>query len=135
MRQQQFRKPCKDCKRKSPKPKQATPKTLKMAETVAFANFTPDDKKKIMTGVAPSGSSKTKARREKKEIEKRKSHLAAKHSLADFAKWVCCSVTMGVWRQAASSRVLSILDIISPIARPVLGVEMAGTELLAWYRL
>ena len=35
-------------------------------------NFTPDDSKKILTGVAPSGSSKTKARREKEAAEKRR---------------------------------------------------------------
>ncbi|KAF2125685.1 hypothetical protein P153DRAFT_360026 [Dothidotthia symphoricarpi CBS 119687] len=37
-----------------------------------FVNFTPDDSRKILTGVAPSGSSKTKARREKEAVEKRK---------------------------------------------------------------
>lgn len=35
-------------------------------------NYTPDDSKKILTGVAPSGSSKTKARREKEAADKRK---------------------------------------------------------------
>lgn len=57
-------------KRKSPKRKQATPITV--AGTVDFVNFTPNDRKKILTGVAPSGSSKTKARREKEAIEKRR---------------------------------------------------------------
>lgn len=37
-----------------------------------FVNYTPDDSKKILTGVAPSGSSKTKARREKEAMEKRR---------------------------------------------------------------
>ncbi|KAF1972023.1 hypothetical protein BU23DRAFT_535685 [Bimuria novae-zelandiae CBS 107.79] len=37
-----------------------------------FVNFTPDDSRKILTGVAPSGSSKTKARREKEAAEKRR---------------------------------------------------------------
>lgn len=37
-----------------------------------FVNFTPDDSGKILTGVAPSGSSKTKARREKEAMEKRR---------------------------------------------------------------
>jgi hypothetical protein len=37
-----------------------------------FVNFTPSDSSKILTGVAPSGSSKTKARREKEAIEKRR---------------------------------------------------------------
>ncbi|KAH8163169.1 hypothetical protein CIB48_g5066 [Xylaria polymorpha] len=35
-----------------------------------FLNYTPNDKKVLMTGVAPSGSSKTKARREKEALEK-----------------------------------------------------------------
>jgi hypothetical protein len=35
-------------------------------------NFTPSDSRKILTGVAPSGSSKTKARREKEAAEKRR---------------------------------------------------------------
>jgi len=39
---------------------------------VGFVNFTPDDSKRILTGVAPSGSSKTKARREKEAAEKRR---------------------------------------------------------------
>ena len=42
------------------------------AAGVGFVNFTPMDSKKILTGVAPSGSSKTKARREKEAAEKRK---------------------------------------------------------------
>jgi hypothetical protein len=36
---------------------------------IEFVNFTSNDGKKIMTGVAPSGSSKTKARREKEAQE------------------------------------------------------------------
>lgn len=39
---------------------------------VSFVNFTPDDSHKILTGVAPSGSSKTKARREQEAREKRR---------------------------------------------------------------
>jgi hypothetical protein len=39
---------------------------------VGFVNFTPHDSRKILTGVAPSGSSKTKARREKEAAEKRR---------------------------------------------------------------
>ncbi|KAF2091884.1 hypothetical protein K490DRAFT_61321 [Saccharata proteae CBS 121410] len=39
---------------------------------VGFVNYTPDDSRKILTGVAPSGSSKTKARREKEAAEKRR---------------------------------------------------------------
>jgi hypothetical protein len=43
-----------------------------VAGTVDFVNFTPDDRKTILTGVTPSGSLKTKARREKEAIEKRR---------------------------------------------------------------
>ncbi|PQE23577.1 developmental regulatory protein [Rutstroemia sp. NJR-2017a BVV2] len=39
---------------------------------VGFVNYTPEDSRKILTGVAPSGSSKTKARREKEAMEKRR---------------------------------------------------------------
>ncbi|EMC92094.1 hypothetical protein BAUCODRAFT_38119 [Baudoinia panamericana UAMH 10762] len=37
-----------------------------------FVNFTPQDSNKILSGVAPSGSSKTKARREKEAADKRR---------------------------------------------------------------
>lgn len=37
-----------------------------------FVNFTPSDSRRILTGVAPSGSSKTKARREKEAVERRR---------------------------------------------------------------
>lgn len=40
--------------------------------SVGFVNYTPDDSRKILTGVAPSGSSKTKARREKEAADKRR---------------------------------------------------------------
>ncbi|MCJ1365628.1 hypothetical protein MMC16_004753 [Acarospora aff. strigata] len=49
-----------------------TPRTPRTPTSVGFVNFTPSDSKKILTGVAPSGSSKTKARREKEAIEKRR---------------------------------------------------------------
>ncbi|KAM0458971.1 hypothetical protein ACHAO4_002360 [Trichoderma viride] len=39
---------------------------------LGFVNFTPNDGNVLMTGVAPSGSSKTKARREKEAQEKRR---------------------------------------------------------------
>lgn len=42
------------------------------SSNVSFVNFTPNDSKKILTGVAPSGSSKTKARREQEAREKRR---------------------------------------------------------------
>jgi hypothetical protein len=52
--------------------------------SVGFVNFTPDDSKKILTGVAPSGSSKTKARREKEAAEKRRKFSeAAKKAVLD----------------------------------------------------
>lgn len=42
------------------------------ALNVSFVNFTPNDSQKILTGVAPSGSSKTKARREQEAKDKRR---------------------------------------------------------------
>lgn len=40
--------------------------------TVSFVNFTLNDSQKILTGVAPSGSSKTKARREQEARDRRR---------------------------------------------------------------
>lgn len=40
--------------------------------TISFVNFTPQDSHKILTGVAPSGSSKTKARRYQEARERRR---------------------------------------------------------------
>jgi hypothetical protein len=52
------------------------------AELGGFINYTPSDKKRILTGVAPSGSSKTKARREKEAAEqKRKMSEAARRAV------------------------------------------------------
>lgn len=45
---------------------------LKSPNTLGFVNFTPGDSQKILSGVAPSGSSKTKARREQEAIEKKR---------------------------------------------------------------
>ncbi|ROV87045.1 hypothetical protein VMCG_10859 [Cytospora schulzeri] len=42
---------------------------------IKFMNFTPEDHTQLMTGVAPSGSSKTKARREK-EVKERERRMA-----------------------------------------------------------
>ena len=62
----------------------STAKTLKTPTggvgAVGFVNFTPSDSRKILTGVAPSGSSKTKARREKEASDRRRklSEAAAK---------------------------------------------------------
>lgn len=39
---------------------------------IGFVNFTPNDHDFLMTGVAPSGSSKTKARREKEAIDRQR---------------------------------------------------------------
>ncbi|KAI9806743.1 MAG: hypothetical protein M1825_006200 [Sarcosagium campestre] len=47
-----------------------------------FVNFTPSDSKKILTGVAPSGSSKTKARRDREAAEKQRKLTAAYVNLA-----------------------------------------------------
>ncbi|KAL8660310.1 MAG: hypothetical protein Q9202_006687 [Teloschistes flavicans] len=47
-------------------------KSPKSAVTMGFVNFTPDDSQRILTGVAPSGSSKTKARREQEANEKKR---------------------------------------------------------------
>jgi hypothetical protein len=47
-------------------------KGARSASNVSFVNFTPSDSKKILTGVAPSGSSKTKARREQEARDKRR---------------------------------------------------------------
>ncbi|KAF4555855.1 putative developmental regulatory protein wetA [Elsinoe fawcettii] len=44
----------------------------KSGHLAGFVNFTPDDSQKLLTGVAPSGSSKTKARREHEAREKRR---------------------------------------------------------------
>ncbi|OAK93770.1 hypothetical protein IQ06DRAFT_235724 [Phaeosphaeriaceae sp. SRC1lsM3a] len=50
----------------------SAPRQPSSAAGVGFVNFTPHDSRKILTGVAPSGSSKTKARREKEAAEKRR---------------------------------------------------------------
>jgi hypothetical protein len=42
------------------------------ADEINFVNFTPHDANRILNGVAPSGSSKTKARREREALEKRR---------------------------------------------------------------
>lgn len=46
--------------------------TAHAAAGAGFVNYTPDDSSKILHGVAPSGSSKTKARREKEAADKRR---------------------------------------------------------------
>ncbi|KAL8731014.1 MAG: hypothetical protein Q9166_003665 [cf. Caloplaca sp. 2 TL-2023] len=53
-----------------------TPKSS-ASTSMGFVNFTPQDSKRILTGVAPSGSSKTKARREQEANEKKRKLSAA----------------------------------------------------------
>ncbi|KAF3058385.1 Regulatory protein wetA [Daldinia childiae] len=45
--------------------------------SIEFCNYTPSDKKVLMNGVAPSGSSKTKARREREAQEKNEKYVEA----------------------------------------------------------
>ena len=49
-----------------------SPKGGNKSVTVSFVNFTQNDSKRILTGVAPSGSSKTKARREQEARARRR---------------------------------------------------------------
>ena len=59
-------------------------KSKSSAGTMGFVNFTPSDSQKILTAVAPSGSSKTKARRELEAHEKkRKLSLAVEKVVRD----------------------------------------------------
>lgn len=46
-------------------------------DSMSFVNYTPTDSQRILAGVAPSGSSKTKARREKEAAEKQKALMEA----------------------------------------------------------
>jgi hypothetical protein len=50
----------------------STPRHAANMDRSGFVNFTPHDSGKILSGVAPSGSSKTKARREKEAADKRR---------------------------------------------------------------
>lgn len=50
----------------------STPRRPAASDKSGFVNFTPRDSTKILSGVAPSGSSKTKARREKEAADKRR---------------------------------------------------------------
>ncbi|KAI4195310.1 MAG: hypothetical protein LQ346_003475 [Caloplaca aetnensis] len=47
-------------------------KSSRSQASMGFVNYTPNDSKRILTGVAPSGSSKTKARREQEANEKKR---------------------------------------------------------------
>ncbi|KAG7009255.1 developmental regulatory protein [Physcia stellaris] len=75
------RKRSKSSRRKSSAGALRSPKS---AGALGFVNFTPSDSQKILTGVAPSGSSKTKARRELEAIErKRRLSMAAEKAVKD----------------------------------------------------
>lgn len=62
---------------------------LRPPNTIGFVNFTPNDSQKILGGVAPSGSSKTKARREQEanENKRRLSQVAEKMFLESGGDW------------------------------------------------
>ena len=49
-----------------------TPRTPKSSSTMDFVNFTPKDSAKLLSDVAPSGSSKTRARREQEARDRRR---------------------------------------------------------------
>lgn len=56
-----------------PKPAKSTsPRGASKSANVSFVNFTANDHQRILTGVAPSGSSKTKARREQEARDRRR---------------------------------------------------------------
>lgn len=65
--QQAAKKPARTARRK-----QSCASIRDEAAGSAFVNFTPRDASKILNGVAPSGSSKTKARREREAAERRR---------------------------------------------------------------
>ncbi|KAH8911911.1 hypothetical protein BR93DRAFT_933012 [Coniochaeta sp. PMI_546] len=56
----------------SGEPSSSSSPTKGGANQIGFVNYTPDDCKVLMTGVAPSGSSKTKARREREAAERQR---------------------------------------------------------------
>ncbi|KAK3301302.1 uncharacterized protein B0H64DRAFT_438387 [Chaetomium fimeti] len=53
-----------------------TPSSTPQNTDGGFVNYTPQDRTLLMTGVAPSGSSKTKARREREEAERQREFQA-----------------------------------------------------------
>ncbi|KAJ5172959.1 hypothetical protein N7492_005552 [Penicillium capsulatum] len=55
-----------------PKPAKSTSPRGSKSANVSFVNFTANDHQRILTGVAPSGSSKTKARREQEARDRRR---------------------------------------------------------------
>ncbi|KAH9826207.1 regulatory protein [Teratosphaeria destructans] len=61
-----------------------TPRAANAEKGGGFVNFTPSDHTKILSGVAPSGSSKTKARREKEAADKsRRLSQAARRAVVE----------------------------------------------------
>lgn len=76
--------PSKPRRRSKSSRRKSSASALKSPMSLDFVNFTPSDSQKILTGVAPSGSSKTKARREQEAMEKkRKLSLAAEKAVKD----------------------------------------------------
>ncbi|PNY24220.1 Uncharacterized protein TCAP_05846 [Tolypocladium capitatum] len=64
--------PCSVRKRRSREVGAAGSMSADAGGDIGFVNFTPNDGSLLMTGVAPSGSSKTKARREKEAQDRRR---------------------------------------------------------------
>ncbi|KAH6845070.1 hypothetical protein B0I37DRAFT_355582 [Chaetomium sp. MPI-CAGE-AT-0009] len=56
-----------------------------------FVNYTPQDRTLLMTGVAPSGSSKTKARREREEAERQREFQARLARMVQAAGGICAT--------------------------------------------
>jgi hypothetical protein len=88
------------------RPSNKTPRTPRtVSSPPAFVNYTPQDRKKILTGVAPSGSSKTKARRDREALEKRRklseaakrAVLEAGGDLASLEREGLLALEGGVW--------------------------------------
>lgn len=76
--------PSKTRRRSKSSRRKPSTRTLQSPTALGFVNFTPNDSKKILTGVAPSGSSKTKARREQEAHDnKRRMSLAAEQAVLD----------------------------------------------------
>ncbi|KAL1852371.1 hypothetical protein VTK73DRAFT_9240 [Phialemonium thermophilum] len=72
----------------------SSPAKKQTTMTPQFVNFTPEDHDVLMTGVAPSGSSKTKARREREAAEKEQQMKeilmkAVAASGGDVTRWLC----------------------------------------------
>lgn len=66
------RSPSKQCSRSKSHRRKPSTSVLRSPASLDFVNYTPNDSHKILSSVAPSGSSKTKARREQEALEKKK---------------------------------------------------------------